>query len=189
MSSTTTLLAPFANDTQAEREQQLLELFRAEQARALSLVWRLLGPYASSSEDIVQSAFVKSWNKIGSLRNPTKMRAWLYQIVVREAYSHRRKHNLRQFLSFGQCSPETLSQLPTEGDPALRLRINQAVHGLPTMQRTTFILIHLEGFTVSEASEILDIAVGTTKSHLHRALKYLRRELQELAPQGSGDKP
>ena len=115
------------------------------------------------------------------------MRPWLYQIIVREAYSHRRKQSLRQFLSLSQCSPEVLSERPTEGDPALRAQISRAMDGLPTMQRTTFTLIHLEGFTVSETAEILDIAVGTAKSHLHRALKHLRRDLRALAPDRSGD--
>ncbi len=187
MSSTTTLLAPMAIDTQAERERRLLDLFSTEQRRALSLVWRILGPHASSAEDILQTAFAKSWNKINTLRDPSRMRPWLYQIIVREAYSHRRKQSLRQFLSFGQCSPEVLSERPTAGDPGLRAQISRAMDGLPTMQRTTFTLIHLEGFTVSETAEILDIAVGTTKSHLHRALKHLRRDLRALAPDRSGD--
>ena len=52
-------------------------------------------------------------------------------------------------------------------------------------------LVHLEEFTVNEAAEILGKAVGTVKSHLHRALAALRRELADLAeePVGNGGEP
>ena len=189
MSSTTTLLAPIATDTREERENQLHALFRHEQARARSLVWRILGRHHAATDDVVQSAFVKSWKKVGTLQNPDKMKAWLFQIVVREAYSHIRRQKVKKLLSFGSCSPDTLGTVSPEVDPALRAKITEAMTKLPTMQKTTFTLIHLEGFTVLETADILQIAPGTVKSHLHRALKHLRRELRELAPMPSGKQP
>ena len=188
MSSATTLIGPLATDTPDERARRLQALFHHEQSRAISLVWRILGGHGAAAEDVVQSAFVKSWNKISTLRDSSKMRSWLYQIVVREAYGYLRKQNIKKFLSLGQCGPETLSHAPLEGDPALRARIARAMDKLPAMQRTTFTMVHLEGFTVSETADILEIAVGTAKSHLHRALKHLRRDLRELAPLASGDR-
>ena len=68
----------------------------------------------------------------------------------------------------------------------MRKQIARAMETLPAMQRSTFVLVHLEGFTVTEASDILDIAVGTTKSHLHRALKRLRHELRHIKPNHLG---
>jgi RNA polymerase sigma-70 factor (ECF subfamily) len=68
------------------------------------------------------------------------------------------------------------------GDPALRRRIGQALERLPAAQRESFLLVHLEGFTASEAAAITGRATGTIKSHLHRALQALRAELGDLAP-------
>jgi DNA-directed RNA polymerase specialized sigma24 family protein len=45
------------------------------------------------------------------------------------------------------------------------------------------VLVHLEGFTLGEAAEITGRAIGTMKSHLHRALHALRSELSDLAPE------
>lgn len=47
-------------------------------------------------------------------------------------------------------------------------------------------LIHLEGFTVQESATIMEKAEGTVKSHLHRALQTLRRELTDLRHEISG---
>jgi DNA-directed RNA polymerase specialized sigma24 family protein len=42
------------------------------------------------------------------------------------------------------------------------------------------VLVHLEGFRVRECAEVLGKPIGTVKSHLHRALASLRRELGDL---------
>jgi DNA-directed RNA polymerase specialized sigma24 family protein len=44
------------------------------------------------------------------------------------------------------------------------------------------VLVHLEGLTLSEAAAATGRAIGTLKSHLHRALKFLRAELADVAP-------
>jgi RNA polymerase sigma-70 factor (ECF subfamily) len=67
-----------------------------------------------------------------------------------------------------------------QGDPALRQRIASALDGLTRSQREVFTLVHLEGFTVRECAEVLGKPAGTVKSHLHRALTTLRRELSDL---------
>jgi RNA polymerase sigma-70 factor (ECF subfamily) len=67
-------------------------------------------------------------------------------------------------------------------DPALRERVARALEKLPRGQREAFVLVHLEGLTVVETAEATGRAVGTVKSHLHRALEALRRELADLDP-------
>ena len=54
---------------------------------------------------------------------------------------------------------------------------------LPRGQREAFVLVHLEGLTLVEAASATGRAVGTMKSHLHRALASLRERLADLAPE------
>ena len=68
-------------------------------------------------------------------------------------------------------------------DPALRRRIGAALAALPHGQREAFVLVHLEGLTLLEAASATGRAVGTMKSHLHRALTTLRSRLADLAPE------
>ena len=49
-------------------------------------------------------------------------------------------------------------------------------------QRGAFVLVHLEGFTTAEAAALMGKAHGTVKSHLHRALRAMRRQLADLKP-------
>jgi RNA polymerase sigma-70 factor (ECF subfamily) len=65
-------------------------------------------------------------------------------------------------------------------DPVLRRRIRRALEQLTRKQREAFVLVHLEEFSVREAAQILRMADGTLKSHLHRALAKLREQLADL---------
>jgi RNA polymerase sigma-70 factor (ECF subfamily) len=69
-------------------------------------------------------------------------------------------------------------------DPALRRRIASAIGHLSRRQREAFVLVHLEGFTVREAARLMARSQGTVKSHLHRALRALRAELDDLSLEG-----
>ena len=66
------------------------------------------------------------------------------------------------------------------GDPVLRARIASALERLSRRQREAFVLVHMEGFTLRETAELLGRAEGTVKSHLHRALRTLREELEDV---------
>ena len=62
----------------------------------------------------------------------------------------------------------------------MRRRIVAALDTLSGRQREVFVLVHLEGLTVKETADVLQRPIGTVKSHLHRALAGLRRELSDL---------
>ena len=48
------------------------------------------------------------------------------------------------------------------------------------LPREAFVLVHMEGLTAREAAALLEMPAGTLKSHLHRAIGKLRRELADL---------
>ena len=68
----------------------------------------------------------------------------------------------------------------SRGDFALRDRIFRALERLPRRQRETFVLVHMEQFTVKETASLIGVSMGTIKVHLHRALKALRSDLADL---------
>ena len=64
------------------------------------------------------------------------------------------------------------------GNPALKYILEKEIKKLPVELRTVFILYEVEGFKHIEISEIMDIPVGTSKSHLFKAKKILRKYLE-----------
>src|SRR5262245_17966657 len=148
--------------------------------RALRLAFRLLGGDQATAEDVVQSAFFRAHRALASFRGEASLDTWFYRILVNEVQRQRRWSALRRlFGADPETAPPPLDAHPT-GDPGLRRRIADALEKLSAGQREAFVLVHLEELTVNEAAEILGKAVGTVKSHLHRTLAALRRELADL---------
>ncbi len=163
-------------------EQRFAAFVASHRERAVRLAWRLVGGDAGAAEDVAQEAFLRAWRGLDRFRGDAQLGTWFYRILVRQAAGHRRWWGLRQRWG-GLGTPDAPDPSPeAPGDPALRGRIAAALGGLPVTQRTAFVLVHLEGFTVSESAEVMGVATGTVKSHLHRALVRLRRELGDLDP-------
>ncbi len=163
-------------------EGRFAALVGTHRERARRLAWRLVGGDDAAAEDVTQEAFVKAYQGLRGFRGDASLETWFYRILVRQAYNYRRWRGVRE-LWRGPASDDAADPRPSaSGDPVLRRRIARALEALSRNQRDSFVLVHLEGFTVREASDILGKPMGTVKSHLHRALRSLRAELADLDP-------
>ena len=151
-------------------------LLAAHSERAIRIASRFVRGDRAAAEDIAQEAFVKAWRALPRFRGEAELTTWLYRVVVNEALSQLRRQRVRDKLLeiFG---PERPATRETHSEPALRTRIERALSALTANERATFVLVHLEGFTVEDTARVLDRRVGTIKSQLHRGLAKLRREL------------
>ncbi|MCP5071317.1 MAG: RNA polymerase sigma factor [bacterium] len=157
--------------------------------RAIGLAWRLLGGDRAAAEDVVQEAFVRAHRGLDRFRGDAKMSTWFHRILLNEVQRHRRRHWLSDRLRTDSApEPRDEGTAPTT-DPLLRTRISKALEVLPRGQREAFVLVHLQGFTVRESADIPGRAVGTIKSHLHRALARMRSELADLRPALEREEP
>jgi RNA polymerase sigma-70 factor (ECF subfamily) len=148
--------------------------------RAVRVAFRLLGGDEAAAEDVAQNAFVRAHRGLPRFRGESSLDTWFFRILVREAQRHRRRQAVRRLFSADQSDAREPVDPRPAGDPALRRRIARALERLPRGQREAFVLVHLEEQTIAEAAQLLGKAVGTVKSHLHRALESLRRDLADL---------
>ena len=167
--------------TEADRDARFAAFVAEHRDRAVGVAWRLLSGDGAAAEDVAQEAFVRAYRSFAGFRGQAQFSTWFYRILVNEVQRHRRWRFVRERRS-GELTEEPPDANATQtGDPALRRRIARALDRLPHGQREVFVLVHLEGFTLAEAAEITGRALGTIKSHLHRALQALRSELSDLA--------
>jgi RNA polymerase sigma-70 factor (ECF subfamily) len=166
--------------TDLEREQRFHAFVREHRDRAVGMAWRLLGGDGAAAEDVAQEAFVRAYRGLERFRGDASLSTWFYRILVNEVQRHRRWRWVRQRVAADMPDePRDANPSPT-GDPVLRERIVRALDRLTRPQREAFVLVHLEGLTVVEAAEVTGRAVGTMKSHLHRALVSMRSQLADL---------
>lgn len=159
------------------RRRSLEQFVVMHRDAAVRVAFRLGVSDQAAAEDLVQDAFVRAQSKIESLRDPGEVKAWFYRILVRLAANQRRRQGVRSRhqSSLGLLYPAT-TDAPCP-DPALRERVRDAIDRLTEAQRAVVVLVYLEQFTLDEAAGILGSAPGTVRSHLHRALASMRRDL------------
>jgi RNA polymerase sigma-70 factor (ECF subfamily) len=158
---------------------RLTELVQTQRPRSLRLAWRLLGGDAAAAEDVVQEAFVRAYHGISRFREDGALEVWYQRILLNEVRRYQRWRMVRErWNAIWQSARQTSVQV--EADRGLQERIAGAMAKLSRGQRETFVLIYLEGFSIRQVAALLGRAPGTIKSHLHRALRTMRAELQDL---------
>jgi RNA polymerase sigma-70 factor, ECF subfamily len=128
------------------------------------------------AEDAVQSALMKAWRDLPSLRDPANFDAWLYRLLVRACYDQAGRQ--RAFAA----SVMVVSVEPGEADGAARYadrdQLERALRRLPIEQRAVVVLHHYQGLALTEVADALGIPVGTARSRLHYALRTLRAAIE-----------
>jgi RNA polymerase sigma-70 factor (ECF subfamily) len=158
------------------------------------IAYRLLGNPADAS-DVVQEVFLKVFRGVGSFREHSSLRTWVYRIAVNEAHNHHRwfTRHCRCEVAM-QDSAERSAALESAAHPGRspfdhalesenRTLIEQALANINPVFRTAVVLRDIENLSYEEIAEILQVSMGTVKSRIMRGREALRRELtQRLDP-------
>lgn len=163
-----------------ERAGEFERFVARRSERAVRIAYRLLGGDQAAAEDAAQNAFLRAHLGLGRFRGEASLDTWFYRILLREVARQRRRKAIRLVFGVDPAQTPEISDPSPQPDPLLRQRIAAALSHLTRAQREVFVLVHMEGFTLAQAAEITGKALGTLKSHLHRALASLREELGDL---------
>ncbi len=148
------------------------QLYRANAAKVHGLCLRLCG-HRELAEDLTQESFIRAWQKIESFRGDSAFGSWLYRLTSNVVIGHLRSQSKWKMVSFDSNLHEAelgIAQLDTSrGD------IEKKLAGLPEQARVVIILHEYLGYQHNEIAELTGMAVGTSKSHLHRAKDLLKK--------------
>jgi RNA polymerase sigma-70 factor, ECF subfamily len=165
---------------------------RRNNQRLYRTAWSVLKDRADS-EEAVQEGYLKGFAAIDSFAGASSLSTWLTRIVLNEALGRRRSaqrkirllreqsialiDDYRENLMGGSAASSSPEADAARGQVAKLLE--QAIADLPEAFRIVFMLREVEGLSVEETAEALQIPPQTVKTRLLRA----RRRLQAaLAP-------
>jgi RNA polymerase sigma-70 factor, ECF subfamily len=159
------------------------------------LASRLTGD-AAAAEDLVQETYLKALQSFSSLRDPARVRPWLFQILSRLVTDRHRtsgrevavgdSEDLDRFSLYDRIADEDpfpysdrlhddfLAQFKDED-------VRQALLRLPEIHRVPLVLVYVEEMSYRELAEVLACPIGTVMSRLHRGRKALECQLWECA--------
>ncbi len=136
------------------------------------------------AEDLSQEVFIKAHRSLDSFRGEASFFSWLYRIAVntylnkkrKKAVSHMTLWDDFEHITQGAGAPDGPD---TEAERStMQAHIEASLEVLSEKERSAFVLKHYHGYKIREIAEMLDVAQGTIKSHLYRATRKLRDELQ-----------
>ncbi|HEV7689491.1 MAG TPA: RNA polymerase sigma factor [Hyphomonadaceae bacterium] len=130
----------------------------------------------NDADDIAQETFLAVWTSARSYRGGASVKSWLFSIAWRKAKGAQRGWFRRAQRDAGWQEASELEQ-KRETPPAERLALRQALGELSLDQRAAVMLCLAHGFSHAEASEALDMPLGTIKSHVARGRDKLREVL------------
>jgi RNA polymerase sigma-70 factor (ECF subfamily) len=136
----------------------------------------VIGP--NEADDIAQETFLTLWTRAKSFKGESSVRSWLYSIAWRKAKGAQRRwfRGRRRDTEYHQ---EALVSEAEIIDAADRHSLEQALAQLTTDQRAAVMLCLGCGLSHGEASDALDMPLGTLKSHVLRGRERLRETLGE----------
>jgi RNA polymerase sigma-70 factor (ECF subfamily) len=152
------------------------QLYRMHIDKVYGLCLRMTGNVAEA-EDCAQEAFIQAWNKLSKFRGESAFSTWLHRIAVNSVLGRMRKSKREQDRI--QIAAEISPGPATIGDGGNLNDLSDAVNRLPEGARHVFVLSGIYGYSHQEASNMLGIAVGTSKAQLHRARRLLSDQLTE----------
>lgn len=158
---------------------------------AYSLAWRTLGD-AGDAEEVVQDAFIKIHEALGSFRGEASLKTWILRIVWRLSLNRRRDRARSAWRRLGlhQGGDDPGDNLPEpQATPEERLLsgernrlVRDIVDDLPPALREVLILNSFEELGYEEIARVLDIPLGTVSSRIYAARRKLAARLRRVAP-------
>ena len=141
------------------------------------------------SQDVVQEAFLKAFQHLNEFREHSQFSTWLIRITVNQALMKLRKQRAIREVSLDedfQADEDMVPKEVTDWAPnpeqlyrtsELRDILMKTLRELPPILWTVFVLRDLEGLSIDQTAEVLNLSLPAVKSRLWRARLQLRGRL------------
>lgn len=162
-------------------------LVQRYQRQVYSLAYRMLGS-AEDAGDMVQETFLRAYGALKSFRQDASFLTWLYKIASNLCIDRMRARKTLSTLSLDAELEEgrepAADRFASPESVVVREAVSELVHKevmhLPARYRVVIVMRHLQGLSIEEIAQQLDLPSGTVKTHLFRAREMLRERLRPV---------
>ena len=162
---------------------RMVEGCRRRDAKAQRALYDAMAPMAmgvcmryardrEQAQDLLQDGFIKVYENLSKLREPEKLGAWVYHIMINVCINHCRAAKPQTYIE--DCAADAVT-LPL--DPFAAEEIVKALQQLSAPLRTVFNLVEVEGYSIEEVAQELKMQPSSVRSALCRAKAQLRTYL------------
>lgn len=147
------------------------------------------------AEEVAQETLLRVFESIDQLREPERVKPWVFQIAKNVCLMMRRKSIFAPAEEISLDEPrlghERGSHRLEIADSGvlpdaellrheMQRHLHAAIGGVPHMYRSVLLLRDVEGLSAEETAQVLDLSVDVVKTRLRRARVMLRREMDSI---------
>jgi RNA polymerase sigma-70 factor, ECF subfamily len=165
------------------------ELVKLHSRMLFRLAYRMTGNQADA-DDVVQDAFLRAYQNLAAFESRADFGTWIYRIATHCALDRlaRRRIDQSRRVSEENDPEQDAVQVPDLKPDPERLAMSAeiaalqelAMRGLTPMERTAFVLRHLEDRSTEEIAAALNVTPNTAKQSVYRAVQKVRHRLTQL---------
>jgi RNA polymerase sigma-70 factor (ECF subfamily) len=159
------------------------ELVRRYQQRVYTTIYNMTSNHEDAN-DLVQEAFIRGFQALGSFKGDSSFYTWVYRIAVNKTLNFLKSRKNKPGLSLNDLDAENdpdLVALVSENTPRrdmalseLQEKLNEALQKLSEPHRIVVVMHDVQGLPHEEIARLLDCNIGTVRSRLF----YARQQLQ-----------
>ena len=155
------------------------------------LAYRMTGN-EHDAEEVVQEAFLRAYRHLGQFGSRANFGTWAYRIAANYAIDRMRQKRTEDArrktpsTAAEEQEQDPLDLVPDEKPTPDRLAVNtelrkkmeEALQGLSSSERTAFVMRHWEGCAIEEIATVLKLTTSAAKNTVFRSVQKLRRALE-----------
>ncbi|MEO6135585.1 MAG: sigma-70 family RNA polymerase sigma factor [Ginsengibacter sp.] len=140
------------------------------------------------TEDLMQETYISAYKNLTQFQNRSSFKTWFTRIMLNYCYQKKHKLSFINELTTDDFKNTNSTAMPrpifsdekNTTNKELGQIIGNAIHCMPESYRMVFALRELNGLSIAETSECLDISESNVKVRLNRAKSMLRTEIEKI---------
>lgn len=135
---------------------------------------------AADAGDIVQEAFLRAWQRLDSLDDPSRFAHWISRMVRNLSIDLRRR---RKTLPLDESfdPPDSVTHITSLEQDEQKRQVERAINGLDDLSRECVTLRYYENMSSKQIADLLGITPAAVDMRLSRARNQLKDRLQKFA--------
>lgn len=153
-------------------------------------IGRAYGYNHEDVQDLMQDTFINAYTGLPAFAGRSAFKTWIIKIMLNNCNRKRQKLSYKNETKAGKSITEksmpmfsSHSTVPSDKTiihKELNHFIENAIAGIPENYRVVFSLREINGLSVAETAEILEISAANVKVRLNRAKEMLRKEMEKV---------
>jgi len=136
------------------------------------------------TQDLMQETYIEAYKHLHQFENRSSFRTWISKIMLNLCYRKTQTWRSKHVEAMTDDSPVSDMETNETSDIVMNKELNSVIEksllNIPEKYRIAFALREINGLSVVETANILEVSEGNVKTRVNRAKAYLRNEIEKF---------